>query len=276
MGFGLGRTLKKAGGFASGLLFGSGGKPTNPYVAPNVDFLRDPAPKGDYQFLTKGFRGQDSFYQPPTERSGGAFQSYIGAINAPSSVDQVRSGMNTEQMNLLLDQIGRDTTQKYGSELSKRFGMGDFAAGIGPTSDIAGNSLAQVAAEGARTAAGARLNYGLADLERLGAREADARGAYGQQYEAAVGADTQMRELSARAAAGDQAAYNQLLTLRAQGVQTDADREAARRAELARVLTNQAGGSASAYRQGDYGLIGDFGKSFANKGGETLGYAAFR
>jgi hypothetical protein len=42
--------------------------------------------------------------------------------------------------------------------------------------------LAQTAAEGARTAAGARLNYSLADLERQAAKEKALRDAYATRY----------------------------------------------------------------------------------------------
>ncbi len=121
------------------------------------------------------------------QRGKGAWADYLANINAPSSVDAVRSGMNDQAQNMMIDQIGRDTRGGMASTVMDNYMRG--MAGGGASSDIAANALAQRAAEGDRSIAGTRLQYGLQDLNRLGAREDAARQAYGQRYGIAENAD---------------------------------------------------------------------------------------
>lgn len=165
----MGFSLKSVGKKLGGMLFGSGGSTGG---TPDVGFLRSgPNP---YEFLMSS--------DPSKNISERYFNDYTSNINAPSSVDAVRSGMNQEQLDLLLGNIQRDTNTKFGSDISSYFGRGLIDPGVGVSSDISGNALAQTAAEGARTAAGARLNYSLADLERQAVKEKALRDAYSTRY----------------------------------------------------------------------------------------------
>lgn len=165
MSFSLGKTLSKG----SAMLFGGGGKTGG---MPDIGYLRSgPNP---YEFLMSS--------DPTKNISERYFNDYTANINAPSSVDAVRAGMNQEQLDMMLGNIQRDTNTKFGSDISNYFGRGLIDPGVGVSSDISGNALAQTAAEGARTAAGARLSYSLADLERQAAKEKALRDAYQQRY----------------------------------------------------------------------------------------------
>jgi hypothetical protein len=165
----MGFSLKSVGQKLGGMLFGSSGKTGG---MPDIGYLRSgPNP---YEFLMSS--------DPSKNISERYFNDYTSNINAPSSVDAVRSGMNQEQLDLLLGNIQRDTNTKFGSDISSYFGRGLIDPGVGVSSDISGNALAQTAAEGARTAAGARLSYSLQDLERQAAREQELRDAYKARY----------------------------------------------------------------------------------------------
>lgn len=154
------------------------------------------------------FRDDDYLYNQNNDKNRMVNQSwrqYLRNINAPSSVDAVRDNMRKEELDILLGDISQDTNEKYGNEIMRRFGMGQFAPGIGATSDISANALARTAAEGARTAAGARTTYALQDLARLGEREAALRAAYGTRYgnaENRISAQAQRDNLYAQLLAG--------------------------------------------------------------------------
>ena len=280
---------------------GSQGKPYDYYQQPDIDFLRQPAPSvgtdylkqfkgyGDFYKGPTGFKGYNDFYRAPTEGREAAFQSYIEAINAPSSVDEVRSGMNKEQLDLLIGDIERDTRGKFGQGLIESFGRGLFDPSTGADSDIARVTQGQIAASGGRSAAQARLGYSLADLDRLAAREAEQRQAYGQRYSTESARDTQMRDIASRAAQGDQAAYFQmqeiasraaqgdqaaymdLMKLGATGEQTNAQLEAERRAELARLLMQGEATRVGNIRPGDYGGLGKTNDAFNQSFGQSFG-----
>jgi hypothetical protein len=165
----MGFSLKSVGKKLGGMLFGSNGSTGG---TPDIGYLRSgPNP---YEFLMSS--------DPSKNISERYFNDYTANINAPSSVDAVRSGMNQEQLDLMLGNIQRDTNTKFGSDISNYFGRGLIDPGVGVSSDISGNALAQTAAEGARTAAGARLSYSLQDLERQAAKEKALRDAYQQRY----------------------------------------------------------------------------------------------
>ena len=162
MGFSLKKTIDKAKGY----LFGSEG-PSNAYAPPDLSYLRTALTPPDYSRLLN-----------PSQYFG----EYVNKINAPSSVDAVRTEMNQEGLRNTLQGIEDDTRKGYGSRAVMDFQRGLLDPGAGASSDIAAIGQANVANAGARRSADARLSYGLADLERLGAREQEMRDAYGLQY----------------------------------------------------------------------------------------------
>lgn len=206
-------------------LFGGGSKST--YTPPNIDFLRKPSERVNYDFLRNPVQGADK-----------NFQAYADVIGAPSSVDQVREGMNQEQLDSMVGDIFRDTRGKFGKDLMASFGRGLFDPSGGASSDIAANNSAQIAASGARTAADARLKYGLADLERQAAKEEALRGAYGDRYKL----ETQTGNQRDLAYAG--------------GLESNVNREEERQRLLAQLLSGQAS-SAAANTTRNTGIIPD-------------------
>lgn len=269
---------------AKGLLFGTGGKTTNAYQAPNLDFLKESAPQVNYDFLkdyatsapqslTGNAKTYLDYLTPKT--SNEAFQSYVGNINAPSSVDAVRSEVNNQALQNTLGDINRATNQKFGSTIMEQYLRG--LTGGGAASDIAGNALAQVAAEGGRTAADAYTKLALGNLDVQKQREDALRQAYGQQYQGALSADQQAGNLAA-GAAGDINQVNataanlqgNYLQQYAQGLTTNASNELQRRTALANALNNQAASYASAEKPGTYGLLGTFANSYVEGLGKRL------
>jgi hypothetical protein len=227
-------------------LFG-GSKSYNTYQAPDIDFLREAAPSVNYDFL-----------RAPRTESQNRFDQWIGNINAPSSVDAVRDELSNERLNSTVDSIYRDTRDKFGKDLMASFGRGIFDPSTGADSDIARNSMAQIAASGARTAADARTTMGLGEIERLAGREKDARDAYGSFYGTESAADLSR-----------EGAY-------ASGLAGNADREADRRKALANALLGIASGQSSgAQRTEDPGLLRMFSNEFVKSGGQTLGKRVF-
>lgn len=221
------------------------GGSSNSYNAPNIDFLREAAPSVNYDFL-----------RAPRTGSQNRFDQWIGNINAPSSVDAVRGELNNERLNSTVDGIYRDTRDKFGKDLMASFGKGIFDPSTGADSDIARNSMAQIAASGARTAADARTTMGLGEIERLAGREKSANDAFGAFYGTESDADLS-RE-------GSYAA----------GLTGNADREAARRKALADALLGIASGE-SAGKSSDPGMLRMFGNEFVKSGGQTLGKRMF-
>lgn len=240
-------------------LFGGSTPNPNAYTAPNVDFLRESAPSVNYDFLrdyanqapqslTGNAKTYLDYLRPQT--AGDAFTSYVDRINAPSSVDAVRGEINNQALQNTLGDIERATTQRFGSTLMEQYLRG--LAGGGAASDIAGNALAQVAAEGGRAASDAYTKLALGNLDVQKAREDAVRQAYGERYRGALSTDQQMAQLAA-GAAGD---YNQLasqghnmkgnlLQAYASGLGSNIDREMNRKIALANVLNGQAAQAAS-------------------------------
>lgn len=267
-----------------GLLTGSMGKSSNPYAAPDVDFLRSESPTVDYSVLknspdlTQGFRTYKDYYNPSQGVADSRWNEYSTAIGAPTSVDQVRGELQRDQLTQQLNDIERDTQGRFGQGIYDYFGRGLFDPTSGGDSTVARTGLATLAAEGARTAAGARTQLGMADIERQAAREAAMQQAYGQRYAAG-----EQQDAAARSMAGtDAARYSDLYTKNAdlenqrtqaylQGTASNIDREMQRRYNLANIMSGQAATSASNYRPGDYGLLGKFGESFAGSLGSKLG-----
>lgn len=279
MSFSLNRTINAG----KGLLFGSGGKPTNTYAAPNIDFLREAAPSVDYSFLrnspdlTKGFRGSTYYYNPANDVSGQRFNTYTQAIAAPTSADQVRGELEREQLTSTLGDIEKDTQQRFGRGIYDYFNRGLFDPSSGADSSVAQLGLSNIAAEGARTAANARTTLGLADIERQAAREAALREAYGQRYSAGESQDAATRGYAANDAARYSDLYSQGANLAsnrelayAQGLSSNIDREMQRKIALANALNGQASASANATQPGNYGLFGTFANSYASGLGKKL------
>lgn len=270
------------------LLLGSNGKSSNPYDAPNMDFLRSESPTVDYSALKsspdlmRGFRTYKDYYNPSAGVADSRFNQYATAIGAPSSTDQVRGELQRDQLTQRLGDIERDTRGRFGQGIYDYFGRGLFDPTSGGDSTVARTGLAQLAAEGGRTAAGAQTQLGLADIERQAAREAAMRQAYGQRYTAGESQDAATRSAEMSMAGQEASRYGDLYSKNAdlenqrmqaylQGTAGNIDREMQRRYNLANIMNGQAATSASNYRPGDYGLLGKFGESFASSLGSKLG-----
>lgn len=159
-------------------LLKSGGSngPDNPYAPPDLSYLRNPG--NEFDFLKNQVNGQSSPY----------FTQLINSINAPSSVDAVRNGLDAQGLANLNAQTDTATNQALGSGAGGylRRGLISPQSG-GVSSDIASAGLGNIAAQGATTKANNALTYSLADLDRLKARETAAQQAYGQQYQTESG-----------------------------------------------------------------------------------------
>lgn len=276
--------LKKVGA----TLFGSGGTPTNSYTSPNLDFLKQGAPQVNYDFLKNygqsvqgGLTGNAKSYldymQPKT--AGDAFSQYADKINAPSSVDQVRSDVNNQALQNTLGNIQRDTNQKFGSSLMDSYSKGLY--GDGANSDIAANAAAQIGAEGARTASNAYTTLAGQNLDLEKQREQAANTAYGQQYQGALASDQQQGTLAAGAAGqandlattGAQLQGNALQNY-ASGLQNNASLTMEQRKQLSDALLTNAQGQSGGYHAGTTGLLGSTLNAFANGAGNAMGKRA--
>lgn len=179
---GLGKSLKKVtkgltsiatGGLSN--ILGSGGSsgPANPYGAPNLDFLKD---MSLFDYLKKPIADKANPLGPTDQY----FQDYLGAIEAPSSTDAVRSEVEGDLMRQLLEGIDTDTKGDVGSLKL------DFAdrglAGPGQISEMEATGLAQTYGDASKRKAGVRSQYALSELDRLTKREDAKRGAYQTRY----------------------------------------------------------------------------------------------
>ncbi len=167
----MGFSLKKT-------LFGEGAKggPANPFSLKykDLDFLKDP---GKIQF-----------------------DDWIQNLNAPSSVDEVRRGVESEGLAQLMAGIDQDTARSVGNiklDAQER-GLG----GPGVASDIEFSSLATAEGLGGETKANARLQGMMAELDRLKQRESAVSGAYGTRYGAGVQGQSTLAQLMAQLYSG--------------------------------------------------------------------------
>ncbi len=229
---GLGRKLKKLGSkglnvFSLGLM-GDGplsGDPGDPAPgAPDMrflddiskfDFLKNP---GSRYGALRDAPGANRYLVDPSGLAGGAaamgaegdeaFGDYMGAINAPSSVDDVMGQIDDDAMAQLLAGIDEDTGMAA-SDLTM-----DFAdrgvAGPGQLSDAEASGLGRLAGQGVKAKAGARTDFARAKLGRLADREKAAIGAYGQRY--ATESDEASRIMSMLFGAGESEADRALQT----------------------------------------------------------------
>ena len=139
-----------------------------------------------------------NLYKPPEMNSDNLFQDYLSKIMAPSSVDQVRSGIESDQMKENLAQIDRDTAGSIAN--TKLDALDRGIGGPGQNSDIEANAVAQLQAGGNRTKAAERSKLALSELDRQKAREEATRTAYGARYGAGVASDTQNKSIAASGA----------------------------------------------------------------------------
>jgi hypothetical protein len=262
-----------------GLIGGSKG-PSNPFSAPDLRYLLNPTAfsylKDQSVDPTGGFKNYYDFYRPPVDKEEAYFGDALGAYNAPSSVDAVRSEVNNARTQGLIDQINRDTNQGVAQAARGYYDRGLIQPGAGVSSDIAAIGLQNAANEGARRAADVRSTANLADVERLAQRESDLRNLYSSRYGAGVNADTQGRALAAQAAAGNQGNYLDLLKLGTQLTNQN-------RNSYADILNNRdlayATGQAGLYNaaaqrelQGTQpGFLQNFFGSYANSLGQSAG-----
>ncbi len=151
MGFNLGQMLGGTGAQSG---------PANPFSLSYKDlkFLKDPAKK--------------------------QFGDWINNINAPSSVDAVRSGVESEGLANMLSGIDQDTARASGNIKMDALDRG--LGGAGMASDIEFSGLGSAQAGGVQAKSNARLAAMMAELDRLKSRESAAQGAYGTRYGAGV------------------------------------------------------------------------------------------
>lgn len=160
----------------------------------------------DLKSMVPSFSG---IYQAPTGVSDTYFNDYINKIGAPSSVDQVQKGLDSQSLEQMLAEIQRGTDQNVGS-LKMDFldrGLG----GPGQVSDIEANAIAQARTGGERNKSAARLNAYQAELARQKAREDAVNSAYGQRYTVGAAADTQGRDIAAKGAMTDEQVLSDML-----------------------------------------------------------------
>lgn len=221
---------------------GSKGGPPNPYSKPDLayladtskldylknpgafnflkdakqfDFLKQPTAPNKYGAnLPNNYKTVASNYNAPgREGSQAIFDQLLGTIGKPSSVDQVRSQVEGQQLQDLLDSINTDTKNSVGSLKS------DFAdrglGGPGMISDIEGNALAQAYATGDKTRAGARGEFLNKQLDRAKTQELSdqtaRQNAYNTRYGSEVNAENQNIANSLDVAKSDVGSYNQML-----------------------------------------------------------------
>jgi hypothetical protein len=207
---GLSSSLKKIGNVATLGLFNKQKGPSNPYGAPNLEFLKDTS-KIDYlknpdmfKFLLDpsryNFLNDPSKSMPTTVNRGSEsqFGDYISRLNAPSSVDAVRSEVDNDLMSYLLGGVDEDTKKAIGSLKM------DFAdrglSGPGVASDIEGQSLGNTYEDAIKAKGQIRGEFASKNLDRLAEREKAVADAYGTRYQAGVGYDIKDAELGEAAA----------------------------------------------------------------------------
>lgn len=217
--------LLKASG--NGGLFDPKNGPANPYGKPDLaflndtsklDYLKDTKPydflkdSSSYDYLKKPVTAAPvstfaSNYKAPSRAGGNlAFNDLVNNINAPSSVDEVQRGLDTDTLNQLLSGIDTDTRNAVGSTKS------DFAdrglSGPGVASDIEGSALAQNYADALKTKTAARTDFAGKELERQKAKELALRDAYKGRFDTSTAADTQDASITGAGAMADANAYN--------------------------------------------------------------------
>lgn len=174
----------------------------------DLAFLKDKVNLG--QSFGSGSAGRfQNYYQPGQGTSEQLFMDLIKNIGAPSSVDEVQKGLETQGLQELLRSIDDSTRQSAGSLKADFLERG--LGGPAQMSNIESSGLGQVYGEGNKAKTTAALEYKLRELERQRDKETALRSAYGTRYGAGVSSDTQGRDISSRGALADQAMYADLL-----------------------------------------------------------------
>lgn len=151
MGFNLGNVLNGKKG------------PGNPFSAPDESLLKN---TGQYDFL-KG-----DTWKSPTAATDSNFSSWLDSIkkmSAPTSVDAVRSRVNSDAMTDLLTQIDQNTRKASGS-LKMDFlerGLG----GPGMLSSMESLGLGQTYSAGAQQKADAQTKLAMSELDAMTERD---------------------------------------------------------------------------------------------------------
>jgi hypothetical protein len=123
------------------------------------------------------------------------FEEYLKSVGAPSSVDEVQRGLETEALKQTEQGVDRDVAQSLAATRLDALDRG--IGGPGQYGDIEANALAQVRAGGDRTKAAARNAMSQAELTRQKAREEAKTTALGERYKAGVTTDAQARAIAA-------------------------------------------------------------------------------
>ena len=181
---------------------------------------------------SKGYKFSD-LYKPQGSTADNYFKDYLGAINAPSSVDAVRSSLENELLQQTYQDIDQSTNQDVARLKSDFLDRG--LGGPGQISDIEGNALAQSYGAGTKAKTGARLNLSLAELERQKGRELAQTEAYGKRYDVGAREAEQGRTIAAGGATTDTQMLNELLGLEYKGGQSAQDRALQARETVAKL-----------------------------------------
>lgn len=209
MGFGLKRTFKKIVKPVKDILFGTKGQSASSIPAPDLSFLDDASKfdflkdTGKYDFLLGGdYDPAKDLARPSALLSGlegigvrgdDSFEDLLGAISAPSSVDEVTGMIEGDRLDQLLSSIDEDIAREKGSLTM------DFAdrgvAGPGQLSAAEAAGLGRLSGQGLKAKAKARTDLALGELGRLKEREDAMRGAYGQKFSADTAVDQQLRSM---------------------------------------------------------------------------------
>jgi hypothetical protein len=176
-----------------------------------IDFLRDKKTfainPGQYGFLrnpSKTFAG--TYKGPNYGRSDALYGQLLSNIDAPSSVDQVQSGIDSDRMKQLLEGVDTDTASTVGSLKSDFLDRG--LSGPGMASDIEGSALADARAKSLLARAGVRSDFATKELDRLKAREEAARQARLAGYSTTASQDAADNAVRAGGAQSDVNAQN--------------------------------------------------------------------
>lgn len=171
------------------LNLGSKEGPKNPFAAPDASALTDTS---KYDFLKGDTWKTDT---TKTDNSFSSWLSSISGVGSPSSVDAVRSEINSEAMTNLLNEIDKSTNQAVGStkmDFEER-GLG----GPGMISSMEAVGLGQARGAGEQAKATARTNLAMSELDRMATKEKAVNdminAALGTQY--ATGAQRDLTEM---------------------------------------------------------------------------------
>ena len=205
-----------AGGLMGGLT--AGGKVKgNPWSTDQVgSALVDLNDTSKFDFLKTGPELTDkatlasSLYKPGAGKAEGAFGEWMNKLGAPSSVDQVRSEIDGQKMQALLEQIDQDSKTSAGQVRTAALDSGWGGAGMG--SDIESVGLGRVAGDAMKAKEEARLGYATSELDRQAAKEKALAEAMGLRYTTTAAGDTQDKSIAASLASSDANSLNSLLS----------------------------------------------------------------